>query len=85
MSPSLLGVVENMGYQPCAGGRGHGKFGEGGGQAVAAELGVPLLAEVPLGSARRPGTGVFTKDSEAGRIFRALAEKIAESLGAAAD
>ncbi len=84
-SHPLLGVVENMSYLPCERGPAHKPFGEGGGQAVAAELGVPLLAEVPLGSARRPGTGVFTKDSEAGRIFRALAEKIAESLGAAAD
>ncbi|HVB11223.1 MAG TPA: Mrp/NBP35 family ATP-binding protein [Bacillota bacterium] len=81
----LLGVVENMSFLPCDRGPAHRPFGSGGGDAVAKELAVPLLAEVPLGSARRVGTGVFTKDSEAGRIFRSLGEKVAQSLGAAAD
>jgi ATP-binding protein involved in chromosome partitioning len=81
----LLGVVENMSYLPCERGPAHRPFGSGGGEAVAKELGAPLLCAVPLGSPRRVGTGVFTKDSEAGRIFRSLGEKVAQSLGAAAD
>ena len=45
----VAGVVENMSYLvcPCCGERTH-PFGRGGGQALAEELGVPLLAEVPL-------------------------------------
>jgi ATP-binding protein involved in chromosome partitioning len=82
---ALIGVVENMSYLPCDRGPAHQPFGSGGGEAVAHELGVPLLARVPLGSPRRASTGVFTRDSEAGRIFRQLAEQVAQALGAAAD
>lgn len=45
---AVMGVVENMsGYQAPDGER-HAIFGEGGGQHLADELDVPLLAKVPL-------------------------------------
>lgn len=45
----VLGVVENMSpYTDPATGQKVSFFGEGGGRRLAAELGVPLLAEVPL-------------------------------------
>jgi ATP-binding protein involved in chromosome partitioning len=45
----VAGVIENMSFMlcPCCGERTH-PFGEGGGEALAAQLGVPLLAQVPL-------------------------------------
>lgn len=44
----LLGVVENMSYfeDPC--GQRHALFGQGGGQRLARELGIPLLGEIPF-------------------------------------
>lgn len=45
----VLGIVENMSFYCCpnCGHEAH-LFGEGGGRRVAAELGVPLLARLPL-------------------------------------
>jgi ATP-binding protein involved in chromosome partitioning len=45
---SLLGVIENMSGFQAADGTRQTIFGEGGGQALADELDVPLLAKVPL-------------------------------------
>ncbi|HEV3228130.1 MAG TPA: P-loop NTPase [Solirubrobacteraceae bacterium] len=44
----ILGVVENMAGFVTPGGERHAIFGEGGGQALADELEVPLLGKVPL-------------------------------------
>lgn len=45
----LLGVVENMSYFICDGcDKKHYIFKQGGGSRLATELGIPLLAEVPL-------------------------------------
>ncbi len=46
----LLGVIENMSYLV---GTGQELFGSGGGERLAAELGVPLLGRVPLDPALR--------------------------------
>ncbi len=50
----ILGIVENMSYfvAPDTGKR-YAIFGEGGGQKLADEYGVPLLAQVPLDPATR--------------------------------
>ncbi|QDU87866.1 Flagellum site-determining protein YlxH [Pirellulimonas nuda] len=45
----LLGVVENMSYFACGGcGARHDIFGSGGAKQKAAEMQIPLLAEVPI-------------------------------------
>lgn len=45
----IVGVVENMSYFQCGhDDRKHYIFGKGGGKKLAEELGVPLIAEVPL-------------------------------------
>lgn len=44
----IAGVVENMSGYTTPDGQRHQIFGEGGGQLLADELGVPLLAKVPL-------------------------------------
>ena len=63
-------------------------FGAGGGATVAADLGVPLLAQVPLVPLLRQGgddgvpVAIADPDGEAAAVFAALAEKLA-SLGPA--
>ena len=44
----VVGVVENMSAFTCAHGEEYPLFGTGGGEALAAEIGVPLLARIPL-------------------------------------
>src|ERR1017187_1840001 len=44
----VLGVIENMSGLICSCGERHNLFGAGGGESLAHELGVPLLAEIPL-------------------------------------
>ena len=61
-------------------------FGSGGGEELAAELEVPLLAKIPLVPTLREGgddgrpIAAVAPDSEAGRAFHALAEQIATTL-----
>ncbi len=52
---TLVGVVENMSYAICPHGDRWDLFGHGGGQELAAELGVPLLGQVPLEVGVREG------------------------------
>jgi len=76
----ILGVVENMSYfvAPDTGNR-YAIFGEGGGQRLADEYGVPLLAKIPLDQDTRlagdEGTPITIRrpDSPQARIFRELA------------
>jgi ATP-binding protein involved in chromosome partitioning len=51
----IAGVVENMSGFTTPGGERFTIFGEGGGQQLADELGVPLLGKVPLEEALRRG------------------------------
>ncbi len=51
----IVGVVENMSGLVCECGRVHEVFGHGGGQELAEELGVPLIASIPLDPAVVPG------------------------------
>jgi ATP-binding protein involved in chromosome partitioning len=44
----IAGIIENMSWFTAPGGARYALFGEGGGQALADELDVPLLANVPL-------------------------------------
>ena len=77
----LLGIVENMSYFVLPGGAREYIFGQGGGARLAAELGVPLLAEVPLATRVQEmgdqGTPVVLADPDApaSRALLAMAER----------
>ncbi len=51
----IVGVIENMAGLACDCGRVHTIFGEGGGAELAADLGVPLIASIPLDPDVVPG------------------------------
>jgi ATP-binding protein involved in chromosome partitioning len=76
----ILGVVENMSYLT---GTGEELFGSGGGEALAEEVEVPLLARIPfeprLGAYADDGEPIVLAepDAEASRAIVALAEAIA--------
>src|SRR4051794_3520487 len=53
VSMEIAGVIENMSGFTTPGGERYAIFGEGGGQGLADELDVPLLAQVPLTMALR--------------------------------
>ena len=85
----VLGIVENMSYLLCAHcGKPTPLFGSGGGRALADELNVPLLGEIPLESGVREGgdTGspiiLATPDSPAARALSGIAMQIVETAGA---
>ncbi len=83
----ILGIVENMSYfvAPDTGAR-YAIFGEGGGEKVAGEFDVPLLARIPLEMDTRKGgdEGVpivaGQPDSAQAKAFRGLAEGVVERL-----
>jgi ATP-binding protein involved in chromosome partitioning len=80
---SVRGVIENMSWFTGDDGTRYELFGSGGGETLAADLGVPLLGRVPLVNAVRlggdEGRPVMAVDpqSETARSFRAIAEKLA--------
>ena len=82
----VKGVIENMSWFTGDDGTRYELFGSGGGQELADELGVPLLGQIPLLPALRVGgdegrpIAAVEPDSEAGRVFRGLAERIAVEL-----
>ncbi len=78
----VIGVVENMSWFTGDDNTRYEIFGAGGGEALASELGVDLLARVPLLPAMREGAdagdpvSVAAPGSEAERAFLELAEKV---------
>jgi ATP-binding protein involved in chromosome partitioning len=82
----VVGVVENMSAFTCAHGEAYPLFGSGGGNALAAEVGAPLLARIPLepavASGGDTGAPVSLADpgSPAGREFHLLAQRLAEEI-----
>lgn len=82
----VIGVIENMSYRicPCCGEHDH-IFGSGGGEALAAGIGAPLLGSVPLVSELREGgdSGVpvviAEPDSPASVEIREIARRIDSS------
>jgi ATP-binding protein involved in chromosome partitioning len=89
MSVPVLGVVENMSDFACPHcGARTAIFGEGGGQRIADEVGVPLLARVPLDPETRRGGDegqpilVRTPGSPQAQAFRDLARAVAERVAA---
>jgi ATP-binding protein involved in chromosome partitioning len=79
----ILGVVENMSHFVAPDtGRTYHIFGQGGGQRVAEEFGVPLLGQIPLEMEIREGGDaglpivVARPDSAQAAAFRQLAEAV---------
>jgi ATP-binding protein involved in chromosome partitioning len=81
---AVRGVIENMSWFTGDDGTRYELFGAGGGAQLATELGVPLLAQVPLVPALRQGGDegipvlVAEPDGESARVFDALATSIAD-------
>ncbi len=80
----VIGVVENMSWFTGDDGKRYELFGSGGGQALADELGVDLMAQVPLVPAMGRGADegkpavVAVPGSEAAAAFDTLAEAVIE-------
>lgn len=80
---AVRGVIENMSWFTGDDGTRYELFGSGGGEQLAKELGVPLLATVPLVPALREGGDegvpvvVADPDGEAAAVFAQLAASIA--------
>jgi ATP-binding protein involved in chromosome partitioning len=80
---AVRGVIENMSWFTGDDGTRYELFGSGGGEQLAGELGVPLLASVPLVPALREGGDegipvvVAEPDGEAAAVFDALATAVA--------
>jgi ATP-binding protein involved in chromosome partitioning len=78
----VLGAVENMSYLA---GTGQELFGSGGGQVLADEMGVSLLARIPLDPLMREAAddgapvGEVAPESEGAVAVAALAESVAAS------
>ena len=83
---SVRGVIENMSWFTGDDGKKYELFGSGGGQLLAEELNVPLLAQIPLMTALREGgddgkpIAAVAPDSEVGKAFANLAHKIAVEM-----
>lgn len=78
MKLEVLGVVENMSYfiNPVNGAKEE-IFGNGGGLAVARNLGVELLAQIPIGQAKN---NLFESEEEIGKVYDELASKVSKLL-----
>ena len=82
----VIGVVENMSWFTGDDGKRYELFGSGGGEELAQELGVPLLARIPLVPELREGGDVgrpivaTDPDGEVAREFAALAERLDTDL-----
>jgi len=78
----VRGVIENMSWFTGDDGKKYELFGSGGGAELADELGVPLLAQIPLTMGLREGgddgkpIAAVAPESETGRAFAALAEQV---------
>jgi ATP-binding protein involved in chromosome partitioning len=81
----VCGVVENMSSFTCEHGTSYALFGEGGGRALADEIGVPLLGQIPLepavGAGGDAGMPVsIVGDGVAATEFRRMARLIIDEV-----
>ncbi|HRK66045.1 MAG TPA: Mrp/NBP35 family ATP-binding protein, partial [Hyphomonas sp.] len=80
----VIGIVETMSWFEDAGGARHYLMGEGGGRKMAAALGLPLLAEIPMLQAIREGGDAGLPAALAGGppadVFLRLARSVAVAL-----
>ena len=77
----VAGVIENMSDFTCEHGESYALFGSGGGQALADEIGVELLGQIPIEPAVANGSDigeplVLTATSIAAQTFTAIAQRI---------
>jgi ATP-binding protein involved in chromosome partitioning len=82
----VVGVVENMSEFVTPSGEHFAVFGEGGGAALAAETGAPLVAKIPIEAAVATGgdeghpVALRDPESPAGAAFHDLAAQIVDEL-----
>ena len=82
----VRGIIENMSWFTGDDGKKYELFGRGGGELLSAELGVPLLAQIPLMTALREGgddgrpIAAVAPESEVGKVFHELARKVATEM-----
>ena len=79
----VIGVVENMSAFNCAHGERYEIFGSGGGQRLADEIGVPLLASIPLEPSVAQGgdrgePAALDPTTAAGTAFAGLVDAVLE-------
>ena len=80
----VMGVVENMSWFIADDGQKYQLFGSGGGEALAAELGVDLMAQIPLVPAMGRGADaghpvvLAAPGSDAAKAFDGLADAVIE-------
>jgi ATP-binding protein involved in chromosome partitioning len=76
----VAGVIENMSAFTCEHGETYALFGEGGGEALAHDAGVPLLGQVPLepsvANGGDTGVPVALGEGPAAEAFRQIADRI---------
>ncbi|MGB5759345.1 MAG: P-loop NTPase [Acidimicrobiales bacterium] len=82
---TVSGVIENMSWFTGDDGKRYELFGSGGGQELANDLDVPLLAKIPLVPRLREGGDVgkpiaAETGTEAGMVFADLAERVEVEL-----
>ena len=81
---SVRGVIENLSWFTGDDGKRYELFGSGGGASLAEELGVPLLAQIPLVNQLREGgdegkpIAAVAPQSEVGKVFAELAQQIVQ-------
>lgn len=82
----VFGVVENMSHATCDCGRQWRPFGQGGGQLLADDAGVPLLGHLPfeegmVADADRGAPAMIeTPEAEVAIVMRAIAEQVRHAL-----
>jgi ATP-binding protein involved in chromosome partitioning len=81
----VAGVIENMSDFTCEHGTSYALFGSGGGERLAAEVGVPLIGQVPIhpsvAAGGDAGTPVALDDgSPLAEVFAALADEVVTTI-----
>ena len=81
----VVGVIENMSAFTCDHGNTYALFGEGGGEALAADIDAPLLGQVPLEPAVAAGNDegipvALDGDGTAAGVFRSIADRISTEI-----
>jgi ATP-binding protein involved in chromosome partitioning len=80
----VAGVIENMSDFTCEHGSTYALFGSGGGERLAAELGVPLVGTIPLhpdvAAGGDVGAPVASGEGELGRVFAEVARRLVEEI-----